>query len=426
LNRKKAPKIKNKIDPGPIAPRVVRLDNSIPVYLIRAGSQPVVKIDLVFAAGSWWQSKALAAASASAMLSDGTAGMTGKEIAERLDYFGAYLNSSSDRDNAYVSLYSLTRYLDEILPLLAEVVKRPAFPGEEFQVYRERFRQGFMTESTRVGYRAREKFLKVLFGSAHPYGNKISASDFDNLNREDLQKFHGMYYTSDNCRIIVSGNFDEEALTAKMNGLFGGNDWRPEFSKENVPVKKRPSSKRHSFIPAKGTIQSALRVGRELFNKQHPDYPGMLVLNNILGGHFGSRLMQNIREKKGYTYGIGSVLAGMRNSGFIVIVSEVGNGYQEAAIKEIFRELQKLTEKPVPSKELELTRNHMLGEILRSFDGPFSWSDSIRDLVEHDLDPVFYHELMNTIRTIGPADLIELARKYLLPADMYAVVAGQK
>jgi zinc protease len=426
LNRKKAPGSTNIIGSGPVAPRVVRLNNSIPFYMVQAGSQPVVRIDLVFAAGSWWQSKSLAAASANTMLSEGTAALPGRDIAGRLDYFGAYLNSSSDRDNAYVSLYSLTRYLDEILPLLEEVVKRPSFPDEEFQVYKERFRQGFLTERGRVSYRAREKFMQVLYGSAHPYGKYISTSDFDNLERADLQKFHNLYYTSDNCRIIVSGKFDEEGLTAKINDLFGGNDWKPEGPKEKGPVKKRPSSKKHNFITLNGSVQSALRIGRELFNKSHPDYQGMLVLNNILGGHFGSRLMQNIREKKGYTYGIGSVLAGMRNSGFLVILSEVGYGYQEASIREIYRELDRLTEKPVSKKELDLTKNQMLGEVLRSFDGPFSWSDSIRNLVEHDLDPAFYQDMVKTIRTISARDLIELARKYLSPACMYEVVAGRK
>jgi zinc protease len=424
LDRSKVPIKAKEIKTGNIEPDVVRLGNSVPIYMIQAGSQPVTKIDLIFKAGSWWQSKPLVASTTNAMLMEGTSGYSGEEIAEKIDYYGSYLNPYSDRDHAFISIYSLTKHLDVILPLLSEIIKTPSFPEKELQNYLERRKQAFMVEKNRVTSLAREKFSFALYGRNHPYGQQLTLSDFNNINRDDLEEFHKKFYMSGNFSIIVSGRYNEEDLARKMEDLFGDADWLSGGMIEKVNPKKRASRKMRILIPKEDAVQSALRLGRELFNTTDPEYTGMSVLNNILGGHFGSRLMQNIREKKGYTYGIGSVMVSLRNSGFMVIVSEVGTGYWNAALKEIHKELDKLRSKPVPHSELEFTRSHMLGEVLRGFDGPFAWSESIKSLIEQDLDTGYYQRLSDTILNISPRQLLDLAERYLSPSDMYEIIAG--
>lgn len=424
MNRSRAPKTGKYNGPGDIRPAVAKLRNSVPVYMVRAGSQPVVKIDMMFKAGAWWQNKSLVASTVNAMLNEGTNERDGQEIANKIDYYGSYLNTWSDRDHAFISLISLSKHIDSILPLLAEIARFPSFPERELNIYLQRLKQGYITEKTRVSSLAREKFALALFGSSHPYGKKIRIQDFSNLTKDDLCSFHERYYRSDNCGIIVSGRFDEQKMAGKLDGLFGGHDWKTGEISATAKLRKKPSKEKKFIINRSSAVQSALRIGRELFNMHNPDYQGMMVLNSILGGHFGSRLMQNIREKKGYTYGIGSLLVSHRHSGFMTIVSEVGTGYGKAAMKEIYRELDKLRNKPVSKAELDLTRSHMLGEMLRGFDGPFAWSESIRNLIEQDLDSDYYNKLTNTIKEITPGDLQELAGKYLSPSDMYEVVAG--
>lgn len=424
MKRSRAPKTGKYKGPGDIRPSVAKLRNSVPVYMVSAGSQPVVKIDLMFKAGAWWQNKSLVASTVNAILNEGTIESNGEEIANRIDYYGSYLNTWSDRDNAFISLICLSKHIDSILPLLAEITRYPSFPERELNIYLQRLKQGYITEKTRVSSLAREKFALALFGGSHPYGKNIRIQDFSNLTTEDLFNFHASYYNSNTCRIIVSGRYDEQKMAGKLDGLFGGNDWKTGEFSATTKLRKNPSGEKRFIINSNRAVQSALRVGRELFNIHNPDYLGMMVLNSILGGHFGSRLMQNIREKKGYTYGIGSLLVSLRHSGFLTIVSEVGTGYGKAAIKEIYRELDKLRKKPVSKRELELTRSHMLGEMLRGFDGPFAWSESIRNLIEQDLDADYYTKLTNTIKEITPGDLQELAGKYLSPSDMYEVVAG--
>jgi zinc protease len=425
MNRRKAPLTVTSAELKGMEPVVIPLKNGIPLYLISGGSQPVIRMDFIFSAGSWWQPKPLVASSAINMLTEGTRKKSGKEIAEKLDYHGAYINTSSDRDNAFITAYYLEKHKDEILPLIAEIIKEPAFPEAEFHIYREKRKQNFLIEKSKTVNMAREMFAIALYGEHHPYGQTYSTDDFENICREDLAAFHFSRFHSGNCRIIVSGKFNESVLIAAVDELFGDR-WEGRGNNYNVKREKLPSSEKSIFVPRQGAVQSSLRIGHETFNRSHPHFAGLFVLNNLLGGYFGSRLMQNIREKKGYTYGIGSALVALKNSGYIVIVSEVGASHRKDAVKEIYRELDRLCEKLVPKKELELTRCQMMGEVLRDFDGPFARAESIRNLVEHDIAPDYYRNLVSTILHIGPPELRGLAAEYLAPGIMYEIVAGSE
>ncbi|TVR72583.1 MAG: insulinase family protein [Marinilabiliales bacterium] len=411
--------------PGPVKPRQIRLGNSVPVYMIRAGSQPVARVDILFRAGSWWQPKPLVASSANAMLTEGTIYHSGDEIAQKTDYFGSYINTHIDRDNAFVSIYSLTKHLESLLPLIGEIIKVPSFPERELETLLERKLQSYMIEMNRVGTIAREQFSSALYGKDHPYGQILQPEHFKNVSSDDLHAFHRDFYKTGNCAVFISGSYDEDSIAKLLDKTLGGTGWLSPPEAEMSMPQPLQTEKRDLLILKEDAVQSALRIGRRLFNRSHPDFPGMMVLNSILGGHFGSRLMQNIREKRGYTYGIGSVLAGLRHSGYIAVISEVGAGYRKDAVKEIYNELDRLRNKPVSKKELELTKSLMLGEILGSFDGPFAWLESIRNLVEHDLDDGFIDILIETINGISAARLQDLAGRYLLTGEMTEVVAGQ-
>ncbi len=426
MNRKKAPRVTKSQDIMHKIPDRINLANSLPVYIIQAGSEPVVKIDLVFRAGSWWQPKPLVASSTVMLLSEGTRSNSAGEIAKKIDFLGAYLNTSSDRDNSSITLYSLTRHLVNVIPLLAEIIKYPVFPEKEFRNYLERRKQSFMVERTRVNNIARERFSAAIYGSVHPYGRTISETDFGNICRDDVRKFHEKFYIAQNCSIIVSGNYDEDKLFSLINSYFGGEDWLSGNTVKTMVAKKRPSGTTKIFVPQKNSVQTAIRIGRELFNKKHYDYPGLMVLNSILGGHFGSRLMQNIREDKGFTYGIGSVLIGLKNSGYLSIGTETGNDFRSKVIEEIYRELDKLCSHQVTKKELELTRAHMFGQIARAFDGPFATSESVKSLIEYETGPEYFDKMVTAIRSIEPSNIMDLASKYLNPNEMYEVAAGKR
>ena len=167
-----------------------------------------------------------------------------------------------------------------------------------------------------------------------------------------------------------------------------------------------------------------IRIGSATINKRHPDYPGLKVLDSILGGYFGSRLMKNIREEKGYTYGISSSLSSLDLSGYKVISTEVGQKNSKKAIEEIYKEIKLLQNVPVEKDEMTVVRNYMSGEMVRMFDGPFALAESFRSAWEFGLDNRYFRRLSEKIRTIEPDEIIELARRYYNIDDLYEITVG--
>ncbi|MBN1338991.1 MAG: insulinase family protein [Bacteroidales bacterium] len=425
MNRKKQPATHLIENLNFHEPLINILPNGLPVYVINAGSQDVVKIDFVFRAGSWFEEKPLAARYSHKMLREGAGSRTSAEIAETIDYFGAYLDTSNDQDFSTVSLFSLTKYFHELLPLTEEIIKNPHFPPKEFEVLNMKQRQKFLIKNQKVKFIARRKFYDLLYSDYHPYGKSPQLSDYDNININDLESFHNEYYGAGNCFIIISGK-----VTDKMIGMlekhFGQTDWlragRPE-EKLIFPIKSREKS---CFLEKESAVQSAIRLGKVLFNKTHADFLKLKILSTILGGYFGSRLMSSIREEKGFTYGIGSGMASMQHSGYFFIASEVGSDVVKEAIQEILREIEIIISQPVPEEELNLVKNYILGSFQRSLDGPFALSDSVRSLAEYGLNIDYYKNYIALIKSVTAEELLETAQKHLDPGSFTVLSVGSK
>jgi predicted Zn-dependent peptidase len=250
-------------------------------------------------------------------------------------------------------------------------------------------------------------------------------SDYDNVEIEDIAAFHRKYYHPGNLRIVLSGKIEDNTLSL-INKYLGNTDW-----KQGEPAMIRPSEihtakERKILVPKEGALQSGIRIGKVLFTKKDPDYFGLGVLNTILGGYFGSRLMTNIREDKGYTYGINSGIMSLRNSGYIYIASEVGADVREEAINEVFKEMELLRQEPVPEDELSLVKNYLAGSFLRSIDGPFSLADRFLGLLDYGFDfNEYYDRYLQTINDITPQQLQDLAIKYFVEDSFLETVAGK-
>ena len=401
------------------------LSNGVKIYAIDGGSEDVAKIDIIFNAGLWYQSQRQLALMANLMLNEGTDKHSAHQIAEEYDFYGAYLNLSIDQHYGNISVVTLNRYLKEILEITGEIITSSNFPQNRFDTLIAKRKHKFQIENEKVKTLCLKKFSQVLFGEEHPYSNNNQYEDFDQLKRDDLYSFYKTHYTPENCRIIISGKISDQTI-ALIEKYLGEKSWP---SKEKVSAKSfkiKPLESRHYFIEKDDAVQSAIRVGRPMFNKTHPDYAGFQVLNTILGGYFGSRLMTNIREEKGYTYGIGSALVSMEQAGYFFITSEVGNEVCQPALDEVYKEIARLRNELVPPDELEVVRNYMLGELLRDFDGPFSQSGSFREVIFYGLDYSHYDSVANTIRNITSQDIQALAQKYLQKDTLFEVVAGKK
>lgn len=403
-------------------PEISQLSNGIKVYQFNSGTQDVISIEMVFSAGSWYQKKPFTAMATNLMLREGTRNFSAQKLSETLDYFGAHFENTTERDNAFITLYSLNKYLNNTLPLLSEIVKNPVFPAGEYSILAGKQMQMLEVNRQKVNFLARTQFNSILFGSDHPYGIYLEPGDIAKVNTTDLVDFHKTQYHSGNCTIIVAGLI-KPGLLHELETHFGGNDWSGNNNKQIQYLPSGSEQKNH-FHLKEGAMQSAIRIGGMMFKRSHPDFAGMKVLNAILGGYFGSRLMNNLREDKGYTYGIGSSVVPLRNGGYFVISGEVGSGVTKEALSEIKFELNRLCSEQVGESELSLVRSYLTGEMLRAVDGPFAQADLYRELIEDDLDISHFEGLTDTVQHINAQQLQDLAIRYLKPDTLFTLVVG--
>ena len=412
-------------------PSVSKLDNGISVYQTRLGTQEIMKIDIAILSGRPEEHKRLASRATSRQLREGTASFNSAEIAQQIDFWAGTLKMPVSLDTSNVKLYCMTKHFPKLLPLLAEIILQPTFPERELNTFVENNIQNLAVELTKNDVIAYRIITEMAYGADTPYGYNSTADDYRNLTTDDLKQYHQENYTADNMVIFLSGYFDDSVLTL-LNQYLGQN--KTVAVKESHPL---PETIGISFLnsitdikPEKirvqnpDTLQAAIRIGRRIGNRKHPDYNGFFVLNTILGGYFGSRLMKNIREKKGFTYNIGSASDTLLCDSFFYISSEIGNEFVDKALVEVYKEIAVLQNDLIEDSELAMVRNYLLGNFLNMVDGPFAINDVIRTYVIEEMPLSHFSQFVETIRTITPTELRDLAQKYLKKGDMFEVVVG--
>jgi len=359
------------------------------------------------------------------MLEEGTSKMNAAQIADAVDYFGAFLEVGVSQDSASVVLYTLNKHLKATLPVVEDVIKNASFPQHELVTHLTNKKQKFHVNNQKVANVARKRFSELIFGEKHPYGINVKESDFDAINQSHLNDFYTKYYRANSCKIILAGKINDDVYTL-LDEHFGGNDWLAQnnLSREGIAVVS--ASDREQLIYKEDALQSAIRIGKILFNKTHPDFQKMQILNTVFGGYFGSRLMSNIREDKGYTYGIGSGIASLQHSGYFFISTEVGVDVCKNALNEIYFEMDRLRTELIPDEELQLVKNYLLGTFLRSVDGPFAMADRFKGIMEYGLSYNYFDNYIATIKNVSASDLRDLAKTYFDKNSMIELVVGKK
>ena len=401
-----------------VKPEILSVKNNIPFFSLKSGSQPVLRLEFFFRAGSKYQQKPLQAGFSVSQLLEGTKSFTAKQIADHFDYYGAFIQGETEDEYAVITLHCLSKNFKDVWPVLKEVLTCPAFPEKELKTALANGKKKLSVNLNKVEFVARREFSSAIFGN-HPYGKKAELSDYDQLSTDDLKKHYNQFYHSGNCTIVASGNFGDEVihtLQSELDLTVSENDF-PKFEFEKVPSVKKN-------IPKEGSVQCGIRLGKQLFNRSHPDFMGMNVVNTLLGGYFGSRLMANIREDKGYTYGIGSALATFNDTGVFLIATEVGAEVCKDALNEIYKEIELLRTEKVSNDELDLVKNYMLGSFLRNSDGPFAMADRFKTIHFSGMDYSYYENYIKKVNSITPDEVLDLCRKYLDTNSMTEIVAG--
>ena len=407
-------------------PAVYKLDNGILLHALDFPGQEILKIEVIFRAGRSCEVKRLTSRTTARLLREGTSLQKSAEIAEFFDFYGASVSIPSNLDTANIILYTLSRYASEVIPAFAGIIRDPVFPDEELVTYQRTGIQELSVELEKVETVAYRKVTELIFGENHPYGYNSVEADYLALQRTDLEAFYDNWYRPENCFIVASGCVDEKVIS-ELNQYLGG-QWKrspdiPGFPAVSHTERDVRPSKMHISHP--GSLQTAIKIGRRAFGRNHPDYDGLYVLNTVLGGYFGSRLMTSIREKKGFTYNIYSTLDAYLNDGCLYIATEVNTENTASAVRAILAEMKKLREKPVDNEELGMVRNYLLGMLLNGLDGPLNVSDVVRGLLAEGLPPSVFSRLVDKINSITPAEIQQLAAKYLNPDDYWIVTVGQ-
>lgn len=395
------------------------LDNGIPVYFIKAGKQPVLRLELIFKAGTWFEQKKGASYFATKMLSEGTKSKTSAHISNEIEKFGAFLNLNASLDFAVITLECLAKHLERLLPLVNEIIYQSTFPEEEYVTLQNIRSQQIRVNNEKTSILASNKFRETLFGHEHPYGKDLSLADIEKLEIKDVTAFYEHYFKSP-FEIVVAGLPEQNLLNA-LNTTFGQvalkrNDQLFTYAQN---FKTGPT-----LIEKESSIQSSIRIGKRLFTKDHPDLIDMLVLNEILGGYFGSRLMKNIREDKGYTYGISSAVITLKHEGYFILGTDVNKENTANTLEEIYKEIAILQTTAVPTDELNTVKNFMVGSFLSEINTPFALADKFKAVHLNGMDYSYYSHYIQRINNITPNDIKTIANKYLDKSSFSEVVVG--
>jgi zinc protease len=420
-DRKKAPAIVDAVDfQLKLKPyQKFVLDNGVEVFTIDAGAEEVMAIEWVFNAGNCQEDKNLVAATANFLLRNGTAKRTAFQINDHFEYFGSYLNRSCFNETATITLHCLTKHVGELLPVVKELIAESTMPQEELAIYQQNMKQRLKVSLKKSDFVAGRLIDVYLYGEKHPYGKFSSAEEFDALQRDQLLEFYKKYYQQGKLIMFIAGKLPSN-LEQLLNQHFG------DLPNNSIEIKKTPiiqaAEKKVRVTNDAEGVQGSIRIARPFPNRHHPDFIKAQVLNTLFGGFFGSRLMSNIREDKGYTYGIHSNLQNHIQHSAWMISTEAGKDVCEAAITEVYKEMKDLRDELVEDEELLLVKNYLIGGILGDLDGPFQIIGRWKNIILNGLEEKYFYDSINTIKTISAEELQQLAQKYLQPEDFYELV----
>lgn len=400
-------------------PKEVMLANGARLFWIEDVKDDSVKLDIEWRAGSKYQPKKLVANFANKLLLSGNESHSSADIANKIDFYGGFFNQEIDRDHAGVTLYGLRDNIENIFNVFSESIMECTFPEKDFEKERSVARMRFLIDGKKVKTVCRRGFNKAIFGAESEYGQLAEIEDFDAIRREDVKRFYADFYLNGTPTIFIVGRLEPSFL----NRL---NEWTERLGGNTLGFEPAPLIQQTGRIdlPIENALQSAIRLGRLMFDKSHPDYFKFQLLNTALGGYFGSRLMNNIREDKGYTYGISSSMSVMESAAYFHISTEVGVNVREAAIAEIYKELDLLRTIEIGEDELGKVKNYMLGDFLRHADGPIAMMENFKNIHFNRLQPTYYTDFIKAVNEANAAELRILAQKYFNPEDLILVTAG--
>lgn len=419
LDRKVAPPFSHSNSIELPLPKEFRITDNLNVLCFDLVRQALVKIEFIYKAGKWYETLPGLSYFTAQMLEKGAGSKSSSYIAEKFDLYGAHVEISPGFDYTSVSLYSLSDKLKDVLPLFLEMLQYPSFPEEELELMKGIFSQNLKVNNEKNSYIASKLIRKNIFGTHHPYGNTIEETDIQNINTDAIRHFFSASFYP--AQIYITGTLTEAQLNSIQSDLKG---IKTIFNKNGSIPHTISQGLQEEAQEKQDSVQTSIRMGKRTINKGHKDFPHLLFINHVLGGYFGSRLMKNIREEKGLTYGIYSSINTFNKDSFLSIGADVNRENQDITIQEIKSELKKLATEEISTQELLIAKNHFIGSIQLDMANPFSVVEKIKNINLNNLNQDYYSNLLKEISQVSAATLTATAQTYLQDHDLFLIKVG--
>ena len=427
LNRLQPPPLCTPQQMDILRPQTSILPNGATLHWLSAGDHEVVRIDLVMEGGRWHQEQPLQALFANRLLREGTGRFSSAEIASRPDSYGAGRGLSRSMTHSCLTLYTLCKYLPQTLELIGSMLTEPTFPEAELQVVKETNRQQHLVNLSKVSFLAQRGLMRQLYGPQHPCGVWVEEEDYQRLHPELLRRFYRHYYHPSRLHVFLFGHVEADQLRRVTDVLgtctFGSEKPHPLPS---TSFQIAPVEERHFFAERPEAMQSAVRMGLLTIDHHHPDFQKLRLLVTLFGGYFGSRLMSNIREEKGYTYGIGADLATHPGSSLLHIHTETANEYVPALIGAVYHDIERLQNELVGEEELSMVKNYKLGEMCREMESVLSLADAWIFVQNNGLPADYFRTMLEEVKSATAEELRDLACRYFCKEKLKEAVSGKK
>lgn len=421
LDRSQAPEFQIPEDFQLVQPEKFILQSGAKLYLMPTPNLDAVKIEITGKGqrANLPLSQSLLPSFTLQMMLEGCENKNSEDIANFLDFHASEISPVVSFGFEGLSLLSTKIHIFEILPILLEIIHSPTFPKEILAKRKSQRKLSIQLEREKTAARAGQLFRQALFGKTHPYGVEVDFHHVDEITQEQME-FYSKNMLWQDLEIFVTGNFDSEewkSLTTFLEKIPN----RPLAESVLIP---EPASTLKIEENRPNSVQSSLRLGTFSIPKNHPDYIALTVFNTILGGYFGSRLIKNIREDKGHTYGIYSSLAEIGDSNYWLISADVQKEYTQEVIREIYHEVQQLCTVPISQDELEIVKNYQIGQMLSRFSSSFDLMDRFRAVHYSGLDLSFYEEKLDYLKNFQADDVLAIGQKYFKDKEFIEVVVG--
>ena len=398
-----------------------RLPNGVQMCVIDHGEVEVNQIDVYFGGGILEQPKRYVAQLLASMIDKGSSKYSAEAIAEQMAFYGVVKGGPVSDHHIKLSLRCTGSNLPKLMPIFFDYITTPQFDAKEFNNIVEQMRANAVVESRRVASLASIRLSQMLYGEQSMMANEPEAKSIGNVGIADLRAFHNARFAPASCRVVLSGKVTP-AIAAEVTRWF--ESWSERPVQPLAPWNCRCTHSRREVINVPQALQSGIAAAIPAIGRQHPDYIGLRILTTAFGGYFGSRLMSNIREDKGYTYGIHAYLAGRKEEGHITIATECAAQHTQDVVDEICLEMQRLREELIPDAELALVRNHMMSNLLKTFDTAFSLADYVGSTITVGVQPDYFNRHYSLLQSITPEQLRTLAQTYLIRDNLRIAIAG--